>query len=390
MTDVAEDESLRIRFYYLLTREERGVGSDLLRAGLIALVVVNVATVILRSVASFAARHALALSMLVIIVSAGFALEYAMRIWIAPGTLGEVGAARARLRYLFSLPGGIDLLAAIPFALAPRVGLGIEWLAILPIFKLLRFSSAFQFLLEAIYAERRVLLSAAVLLLTLLVFQSSLMYYLERNAQPDKFGSIPAAMWWGIVTLTTVGYGDITPVTGWGRIVGGFTAVLGICAFAIPIGIIASAFIEALRRREFIVTWNLVARVPLFYDLDAARIAAIAGLLRTRQVERGERLVRKGDQADSMYFIVSGDVEVDTETGTPPHRLGAGDFFGEVALIANRARTATVTAAAPCKLLVLHKRDLHGFMEAHPEFADLVQKTAQRRLTEIDAPRVKP
>lgn len=387
MREPAGGERLRVRLYYLLTREEAGAGGDLLRAGLIALILVNVATVILRSVPSFAARHAPTLDALVLVISAGFALEYALRIWVAPGTLGSASAARARLHYLFSLPGAIDLLAAIPFALAPHVGLDVEWLDILPIFKLLRFSNAFQFLLEAIYSERRVLFGAAVFLLTLLIFQSSLLYYLERNVQPDKFGSIPAAMWWGIVTLTTVGYGDVSPVTGWGRIVGGFTAVLGICAFAIPIGIIASAFIEALRRREFIVTWNLVASVPLFHDLDASRIAAIAALLRTRRVERGERLVRKGDEADSMYFVVSGDVEVNTETGAPPHRLGAGEFFGEVALIANRRRTATVTAAAPCKLLVLHKRDLHGFMEAHPEFAELVRETSRRRLAEIEAPR---
>ena len=190
-------------------------------------------------------------------------------------------------------------------------------------------------------------------------------------------------MWWGIVTLTTVGYGDVTPVTLWGRMAGGLTAVMGLCMFAIPVGIIASAFIEAVRRREFVDTWNLVAKVPLFRTLDAARIAAVASVLRARRAERGERLIRKGDHADSMYFIVTGDVEVDTEVGVPKGRLGAGDFFGEIALIADRERTASITALAPCKLLVLHKDDFDGFMETHPELRAAVREAAEKRLQEI-------
>lgn len=158
---------------------------------------------------------------------------------------------------------------------------------------------------------------------------------------------------------------------------------MGLCMFAIPVGIIASAFIEAVRRREFVDTWNLVAKVPLFRTLDAARIAAVAGVLRARRAERGERLIRKGDQADSMYFIVSGDVEVDQETSAPKARLGAGEFFGEIALIAERTRTATITALSPCKLLLLHKDDFDSFMDAHPDLKDAVRVAAKRRLEEL-------
>ena len=153
--------------------------------------------------------------------------------------------------------------------------------------------------------------TAVVLMVALLVFLSGAMYHLEREAQPDKFGSIPEVMWWGIITLTSVGYGDVTPVTGRGKVVVGFTTVFGPCMFAIPVGIIASAFVEAVRRCDSIDTWNLVAKVPLSRSLDAARIAAVASVLRPRRAERGERLIRKGDEADSMYFIVSGEVEVD-------------------------------------------------------------------------------
>jgi voltage-gated potassium channel len=138
-----------------------------------------------------------------------------------------------------------------------------------------------------------------------------------------------------------------------------------------------------VRRREFVDTWNLVAKVPLFRTLDAARIAAVAGVLRARRAERGERLIRKGDHGDSMYFIVSGEVEIDQENGAPKGRLGAGDFFGEIALIADRTRTATVNALIPSKLLVLHKDEFESFMEEHPDLRDAVRLAAKKRLEEI-------
>ena len=259
MSESGRTETLRARAHHLLTREEGGSGGLAVRTGLVVLIVISVTTAILKSVPQFGREHSQLLDVVLLLTSLGFAAEYLLRVWIAPEHPGASGAARERLRYVFSLPGLVDLVAAIPFALAPHLGLNLDWLDIVPIFKLLRHTAAFQFMVEAVYSERRVLWSAAVLMLTLLVFQSSLVYYFEREAQPDKYGSIPEAMWWGIVTLTTVGYGDLTPVTLWGKIAGGLTAVMGLCMFAIPVGIIASAFIEAVRRREFVDTWNLVA-----------------------------------------------------------------------------------------------------------------------------------
>ena len=385
MSGSERGESLRARVHHLFTREEAAAGGLTLGTGLVLLIVVSVTTAVLKSVPQIGQTHGSLLDAVLLLTSVAFAIEYLVRVWIAPSNPGATSAARERLNYVLSLPGLVDLVAAIPFALAPHLGLNLDWLDIVPIFKLLRHTAAFQFMVEAVYSERRVLWSAAVLMLVLLVFQSSLVYYFEREAQPDKYGSIPEAMWWGIVTLTTVGYGDITPVTLWGKIAGGLTAVMGLCMFAIPVGIIASAFIEAVRRREFVDTWNLVAKVPLFRTLDAARIAAVAGVLRARRAERGERLIRKGDQADSMYFIVSGDVEVDQETSAPKGRLSAGEFFGEIALIAARTRTATITALTPCKLLLLHKDDFDSFMDAHPDLKDAVRVAAKRRLEELKA-----
>jgi len=385
MSESGRRESLRARAHNLLAREEGRSGGQAIRTGLVLLVVISVTTAVMKSVPQIGRTHGNPLDVVLLVTTVGFAVEYLLRVWIAAENPGAANAARERMQYVISLPGLVDLLAAIPFVLAPQIGLNLDWLEIVPIFKLLRHTAAFQFMVEAVYSERRVLSSAAVLMLVLLVFQSSLVYYFEREAQPDKYGSIPEAMWWGIVTLTTVGYGDVTPVTLWGKIAGGLTAVMGLCMFAIPVGIIASAFIEAVRRREFVDTWNLVAKVPLFRSLDAARIAAVAGVLRARRAERGERLIRKGDEADSMYFIVSGDVEVDQETSAPKGRLAAGDFFGEIALIAERTRTATITALSACKLLVLHKDDFESFMNAHPDLKEAVRVAAKRRLEEIRA-----
>ncbi|MEW5865023.1 MAG: cyclic nucleotide-gated ion channel [Pseudomonadota bacterium] len=385
----------RARWYRLLAHDGADLTGRVLRGAILLVVVVSVAAAMIRSMPEYGVPHALALNVIQLVCTVAFAAEYALRIWVAPEEIGARDVRAARLAYIRSVPGLIDLVAAFPFTLAPYAGLSLDWLDIVPVFKLLRHTTAFHLVVEAVYSERRVLGSAAVLMFALLVFWSSVVYFFEREAQPDKYSSIPASLWWGIITLTTVGYGDITPVTPWGKVAGGLTTVIGLCLFAIPVGIIASAFIEAARRRDFVDTWNLVAKVPLFRALDAARIAAIAGVLRPRRAARGERLITKGEAADAMYFIVSGEVEVDTGDVEPagqgaghmPRRkLRAGDFFGEVALLADRPRTATVTALTPCRLLVLHKDDFQAFMDAHPQLKAAVREAAARRLAEMDSP----
>ena len=380
MQQAAASQSWRARVHHVLTREESASGGMIVRYALILIVVASVSEAILKSVPSIGFAHGVLLDGMLLLTAILFAVEYMVRVWISAEDIPGEPALRARLRYATSVPGIIDIVSAIPFALSPHIGINIDWLDIVPIFKLLRYTAAFQFLVEAVYSERRVLASAAVLLLALLVFMSSIVYYLEREAQPEKFGSIPDAIYWGIITLATVGYGDVTPITPWGKAAAGLTAVLGLCMFAIPIGIIASAFMEAARRRELVVTWNLVANVPMFRHLDATRIAALAGVLRAQRVERGERVIHKGEHGESMYFVVSGEVEVDPGAGVKTFRLAAGDFFGEIALIEDLPRTATVTAATPARLLVLHKRDFERFMAGHPELAQSVRAAAAQRL----------
>ena len=138
----------RSRVHALLTLEEPGMGARLLRVSLIVVIIISVATAIAKSVPAIARAHPIMLDFVLLLTTYGFAIEYLVRIWVAAENPGAAGAARERLRYVFSLPGVIDLLAAIPFSLAPLFGLNVDWLDIVPVFKLLRYTTAFQFLVE--------------------------------------------------------------------------------------------------------------------------------------------------------------------------------------------------------------------------------------------------
>ena len=119
------------------------------------------------------------------------------------------------------------------------------------------------------------------------------MHLAEHDAQPEKFGTIPDAMWWAVVTLTTVGYGDVVPITPLGKVIAGVIAIMGLGMLALPVGIIATSFAEVIHRRDFVVTWGMVSRVPLFRDLDADDVAQIM------------RLDRKSTRLNSSHEWIS-------------------------------------------------------------------------------------
>jgi len=309
--------------------------------------------------------------------------EYLIRIWVCTEDRRDryTSPVAGRLRYMLTPLALIDLVAILPFwlALSPSISLEQLWLIrALRVVKLLRYSSALETLGTVIHSERRPLMASATIMLTLLVLLSSLIYVVERNEQPEHFGSVPNAMWWGIVTLATVGYGDVVPVTPLGRIIGGFAVVLGMGMFALPAGILANGFAEEMRRRNFVVTWNLVANVPFFQNLPAARIAEIAAVLQPQVAVQGETIVRQGDQADCMYFIISGEVEVRLPAG--PIHLRSGDFFGEIALLTDSTRTATVVAATSSQFLVLRVAEFRKILAAHDDLREVISRVAEERL----------
>jgi len=312
-----------------------------------------------------------------------FALEYGARIWSVVGHSPRKGTPlRDRLDYVFSTLGIIDLLAFLPasVALAADDPKSMAVLGVLPFFKLVRYSPAMRSLLSAVHSERRTLVGCLVILAGAVLLFASLLYAAEHDVQPEKFGTIPEAMWWAIVTLGTVGYGDVVPVTPLGKFISVFAIISGFAMIALPVAIISSAFADEVKRRDFVVTWGMLAKVPLFSHLSATEIADIMRLLRAQTIESGEILVRRGDAASSMYFITSGEVEI-----ALPHqqvRLADGTFFGEIALLRRTHRSGTVTAARKTRLLVLDSDDFHALIKRMPALAAHVHRTAKERLAD--------
>jgi len=266
----------------------------------------------------------------------------------------------------------------VPVALLAGVGtqtahlFGLFW-----ILRLARHSVGFALLARVARNAAESLVSVAVFFVIVLVAAATFAYLAEGEGQPDQFGSIPRALWWAIVTLSTTGYGDATPVTLAGRLLAGATMVCGIGVFALWAGIVASSFGEELRRRDFLRTWALVARVPLFRGVGADAIAAVAHCLRRRDVATGHVVMRRGQPGEAMYFIVDGAVEVRLAAATV--RLGAGEFFGELALMGGGTRTATVVAAEPTTLLELDVADFRRLGAERPELVAAIAAEAERR-----------
>jgi voltage-gated potassium channel len=154
--------------------------------------------------------------------------------------------------------------------------------------------------------------------------------------------------------------------------------LLGIALFAVPAGIMATGFAGELRRRDFVVTWKTVAKLPLFAGLDAGRIASIAQLLQPQFVPPGQVIVRRGAAADAMYFLMEGEAEVDVEPNRV--RLRSGSYFGEIALLRDCERTATVTAITECRLLALSVADFRRLMAELPDLREKLESVAGARL----------
>jgi voltage-gated potassium channel len=378
------DPDLRDRLYELLEHDHLpySVGSRFVRL-IVFIIVIDVLAMILASVPEFDARFGGLFTVIQVAAVVVFALEYAARLWSVVGhSLRQLSASRDRIEYALSSLGIIDLMAFLPalIALLARDRASLTLLGMLPFFKLVRYSPAMRSLLSALHAERRTLLGCLVILMGAVLLFASLLYAIEHKVQPDKFGTIPQAMWWAIVTLGTVGYGDVVPLTPLGKLVSVFAIVAGLVMIALPVAIISRAFADEVRRRDFVVTWGMLARVPLFSHLGAAEIADIMRLLRAQTIESGEVLVRRGDAASSMYFITAGEVEI--ELPNQRVRLSDGTFFGEIALLRRTKRSGTVTAMRKTKLLALDAQDFHALIERVPDLAAHVHRTAKARLAD--------
>lgn len=330
-------------------------------------------------------RHAYGelLSVVFFVVAGFFVLDYLLRLYAAPGAPGgeHRGALRASLAWAGSLGGAFDMLGLTPalIALIDRREasiFGFVW-----VFKYVRYSEGLTVLQRVITHARHALFSVLLGLVIILLAAASLAYLLERNVAQDgnhAFGSIPAALWWAIVTLTTTGYGDVIPQTVGGRVLAGMVMVCGIMVFALLAGILATGYADEMRRREFLRTWELVAKVPFFHNLGATLIAEVARLLRVRDYPAQATIMRRGEAGDCMFFVVEGEVEVQLQPQSL--RFGAGYFFGELALLTGAPRGATVVTIRPCTLLALDIVDFFELLGRQPELARVIHEEAGKRL----------
>jgi voltage-gated potassium channel len=374
----------RHRLYEILEQISfNDFSSRALNQGLIGLIVATLVATILETVPSLAAKYDAAFQTIEIVAAVVFTIEYFLRLWTAieHGPLRHLGPLHARLRFATSLPGLIDLAAVLPFWLAFLIAPDFRAILVIRLirfFKLTRYSPAMRSLFDAVYTERRALAGCFIIFCGTTIIAAALMHLAERHAQPEKFGTIPDAMWWAIVTVGTIGYGDAVPITVVGRMLAGVTIFIGLIMMALPIGIVATAFSNEIHRRDFVITWGILARIPLFSELTAAQIADVMKCLRAQRLEAGDIITRRGEPAHAMYLIADGEVEIKLH---PKHvRLGAGHFFGEVAAIRRSRHSATTVALTTTRLLVLDAADLHSLMEREPQIASHIQDVARKRL----------
>ena len=376
-------ETLRSRAYGLLgDSEERSPAHMAVSATILTAIAVGVSTAVYGTLPNLAPIELRLLAAAQQLSVAILTLEYLTRIWTIPESGADAFSRpwQARSTYALGFAGLVDLGVILPTLVGFAVPVSPDLYALAAVaalFKLVRYLPALSLMSAVLAREGRSLLAAMVTMGVLLVIVSSIMYVLERDGQPDAFKSIPHTMWWGIVTMATVGYGDMAPQTGLGKMFGGFTMLLGIAMFAVPAGILATGFAEELRKRDFVITWHSVAKVPLFASLDATRIASIARLLKPQIVPAKSVIVRRGDSADAMFFIMEGLVEVELESASI--RLKPGQYFGEIALLSGGTRTATVSAVSESRLLMLEAAEFTKLIDEHPAIREAMEAVIAKR-----------
>ena len=249
-------DKVRLKIYKIIAVSEEKSGiSYVFDICLILLILANVVAMILESVKSVRVQYETFFYWFELCSVMFFTAEYFFRLWTSVENNKFSHYFFGRLKFVFTPLALVDLLAILPFYL-PFFGIDLRVFRLLRLFrlfrlfKLVRYVRALDVMSNAIKEKKHELLISVIFTAFLLLVVSSLMYYIEREAQPDAFSSIPATMWWGIATLTTVGYGDIYPITPLGKFLGGIIAILGIGLFALPTGILASGFSKALAKDE--------------------------------------------------------------------------------------------------------------------------------------------
>jgi voltage-gated potassium channel len=256
-TEETGEQTLREKIYKTLEPADEGdLSSKAFDIFLISVIFLNVLAVILESVESISIVYSDYFKIFSLFSVGFFSIEYLMRLWSCTENKKFEKPVTGRWRYALSPLALIDFLVLVPFYLPIFFQVDLRFLRVLrllrlfTLFKLTRYSSSLKLLSTVIKEKKEELIVTFLVIIILLVFSSGIIYFLENEKQPDAFSSIPAAMWWGVATMTTVGYGDIYPITAMGKLFGGFVAILGLGTFGLPAGIIAYGFIEEIQKKR--------------------------------------------------------------------------------------------------------------------------------------------
>jgi len=313
-----------------------------------------------------------------------FTIEYLLRLWTAPEMpfFQRMPGWRARLSFARRPFMVFDLLAILPFFLGGLIGLDLRVLRafrLLRLFKLSRYSPAMHTLLRVIQNEARALTGAAILLLTVLLLSATGMYFIEGEVQPDKFGNVPLAAYWAMTTLTTVGYGDVAPVTALGKAWAMLTMLFGLCVLALPVAIISTGFSQETARRDFVVTWSMMARVPVLADLDHRHIAELMPILHAHNLPPNVEVASGAGLGAAVWFVASGRIGHEGVGGT--NTLGTGGVIGAAAMLEGVHEAGRWVTVSRSRVLKLYREDFHRLEVTAPAVAARLREVAsvQRR-----------
>lgn len=378
-----ENNALRRRMFEIIEgTEPDDRRARLFDAIVITLILLNIAAFVAGTVPSIERTYGSWLEAFEAFSVAVFTVEYGLRLWTAVEMpfLKRLPPWRARLAFASRPALLIDALAILPYYLNFLLPFDLRVLRILRLlrfFKLSRYSPALHTLARVLYSERRALVAAGLLLIAAVLFASTGIYYLEGKTQPDKFGSVPEAAWWAVATLTTVGYGDVTPVTPAGRLFGGLVMIFGLCILALPVAIISSGFAQEVGRRDFVVTWSLMSRIPMLADLEASQVAELMPLLHANNLPPNVEVISEGSPGEAIYFVASGAVTMRSRAGEA--RYAAGDVFGVAATLANDRHAAAFVTASRTRLLKLYREDLTRLAASNPVIGAQIRRMAESR-----------
>ncbi len=382
----AKPKTLRRRVYEILEGAHDGDRhSELFDRLLITLIILNVIAFMAESVPWMHKAYGPWFDLFENVSVGLFTVEYVLRLWTAPEVpyLKRMPWWQSRLHWARHPYLVLDLIAILPFYLHHAFGLDLRVVRLLRVMRLLRltrYSPALHTLGRVIYGERRALVAAGYLLTAAVIFASTGIHFLEGEAQPEKFGSVPESAWWAIATLTTVGYGDVVPITMWGKVFGGIVMVTGLCILALPVAIISTGFAQEVGRRDFVVNWALMSRVPVLADLDAFQVAEIMPLFHAHNVPAHAEVIARGSPGNAMYFIASGQVQFSCDV--MERTYGTGQFFGLAAMLGGDKHYGTFHTSTSCRLLKLYREDFRRLEHLAPEVARQLRAAAAERIGE--------